>query len=74
MNITVKSIEGGRTRLVEQCRRAVSEDGAQALYLGSMTLGTLGVSERLQRELGVPVFNPWPIAMSVAVECLVAAA
>ena len=66
----LKDLEGGRKRLVEECGRAVREDGAQALYLGSMTLGTLGMADALQRTLEVPVFNPFPIAMSAAVECL----
>ncbi len=52
----------------------MEEDGAAALYLGSMTLGTLGVAEELREALGVAVFNPWPISVAVAVQCLEAAA
>ena len=63
-------LESGRQRLIEECGRAVADDGAEALYLGSMTLGTLGVAENLQQALGVPVFNPFPIAVGAAVEVL----
>ncbi len=70
----LEDLPRGRARLVEGCRRAVEEDGAAALYLGSMTLGTLGVVEELREALGVAVFNPWPISVAVAVQCLEAAA
>ena len=70
----LEDLPRGRARLVDGCRRAVNEDGAEALYLGSMTLGTLGVAEELQEALGVSVFNPWPISVAVAAQCLQAAA
>jgi allantoin racemase len=63
-------LERGRARLIEECERAVTGDGAQALFLGSMTLGTLGVTEALHRSLDVPVFNPFPIAVAAAVQLL----
>lgn len=73
VRVMLDDLELGRGRLIEACGRAVREDGAQALYLGSMTLGTLGVADELQRTLNVPVFNPWPISVAVAVQCLAAA-
>ncbi len=65
-------LEGGRRRLIEECERAVREDGAEALYLGSMTLGTLGVVDTLHRSLAVPVFNPYPIALGAAAQYVTA--
>jgi allantoin racemase len=68
----VRDLPLGVETLVRECGLAVSEDGAQALYLGSMTLGTLGVTESLQESLGVPVFDPMRIAMNAAAQCLYA--
>jgi Asp/Glu/hydantoin racemase len=68
----VNDLTLGRETLVRECALAVSEDGAEALFLGSMTLGTLGVAGSLQESLGVPVFDPMRIAMNAAAECLYA--
>lgn len=62
----------GLETLLRECRLAVSEDGAEALYLGSMTLGTLGLTETLQQSLGVPVFDPMRIAINAAAQCVYA--
>lgn len=62
----------GRETLLRECGLAVSDDGAEALFLGSMTLGTLGVTESLQQSLGVPVFDPMRIAINVAAQCVYA--
>jgi Asp/Glu/hydantoin racemase len=64
----LQDLDAGRRRLSEVCTAAVRQDGAQALYLGSMTLGTLGVEAALQASLGVPVFNPFPIAIAAALQ------
>jgi Asp/Glu/hydantoin racemase len=72
VRVMVQDLERGRETLVRQCELAVSEDGAEALYLGSMTLGTLGVADGLRRSLGVPVFDPMRIAMSAAAQCVYA--
>lgn len=44
-------------RLADEGRAAIDE-GAEALVLGCMTMGFLGVAEELQRHLDVPVVNP----------------
>jgi allantoin racemase len=50
--------------LVEAARRAVEEDGADTIVLGSTTMHQAG--ERMQAELGVPVVNPAPAALALA--------
>jgi allantoin racemase len=60
----------GVDALFRECRLAVKDDGAKALFLGSMTLGTFGVASRLHEELGVPILDPLRISMGVAVQCL----
>jgi allantoin racemase len=56
----------GAEALQREARLAVREDGARALYFGSMTLGTLGVADGLRTELGVPIFDPMRVAAGVA--------
>ena len=70
----VDDLEHGRTRLLEECASAVRDDGARALYLGSMTLGTLAVTDELQRTLGVPVIDPIRVGVGAAVQCVYAMA
>jgi allantoin racemase len=59
----------GSRALARECARAVEDDRAEAIFLGSMTLGTLAITETLQRGLGVPVFDPMRIAMATAAQC-----
>jgi allantoin racemase len=59
--------EGDR-RLREQCRLTVEEDGAEAVYLACLPFGKLPCAATLADELGVPVYNPWLIAVATAVE------
>ena len=66
----VGDFDGGRDALRREARNAVREDGAQALMLGAMTLGTLGVDQELRDELGVPVINPLEAAITAAVNCI----
>ena len=66
----VDDLDAARAATQRECRAAVRTDGAQAVYLGAMTLGTLGVEDGLRRELGVPVLNPIEIALATAVQCL----
>jgi len=66
----VQDLDRGRNRLVAEATQAVREDGAGTLYLGAMTLGTLGVDRQLQDELGVFVINPIRVALATAVQCL----
>jgi allantoin racemase len=54
-------------RLAEQGRRAVSEDGAEAIVLGCAGMGPL--DKRLERELGVPVLDGCACAVTLAEAC-----
>lgn len=44
--------------MTEQGSLAVSQDGADVLVLGCMSMGFLDVAPRISREIGVPVVNP----------------
>jgi allantoin racemase len=52
-------------------RAAIREDGADAIVLGCMSMGFLGLTEELQKRLEVPVVNPVLAALKTA-EALVA--
>lgn len=58
----------GEKSLRRVCEAAVREDKAEAIYLGCMTLGSLGMAEDLQRDLGVPVLDPVRISVAAAVQ------
>ncbi len=54
--------------LLEHGKRAIDQDGAEALILGCMSMAfEPRLAERLQSELGVPVLNPARIALDVAI-------
>jgi allantoin racemase len=64
--------EASYRRVRETCRECLDKDGADTLALGCMSMAFLGVSDRLQQELGVPVVNPALVTLKFA-EMLVAA-
>ena len=66
----MSDLEAGRSALMREASAAVHEDGAKALYLGCMTLTTLGLGEQLRQELGVPIFDPIRISLRMAVEVI----
>jgi len=76
MDITVRGILAnpaeGRRIMRDAAVGAVREDRADVLYLGSMTQGTLGVVQELQKELGVPVLDPLPISIYTAEQAALA--
>lgn len=51
------------TALVKQGRKAIDEDGAQALILGCT--GMTGMAKKLSKELGVHVLDPLPTAVKL---------
>lgn len=53
-------------RIVEVGRRAIEEDGAEALVFGCMTMSFLGVAPKLSDALGVPVINAAQAALKAA--------
>lgn len=70
IRVIVSNIDAAAEALRRACRVAIEKDGAGALYLGAMTLATLGISEDLRRDLGVPVLDPAQVAIRTAVECV----
>jgi allantoin racemase len=74
LDVVTRDPEAARDALRRECRRAVEDDGATAIYLGAMTLSTLDAAAGLRREFGVTVFDPLPIALATAVACIEAAA
>lgn len=55
--------------LLREARAAVKKDGAGAILLACMLFAGLDIADRLRSDLGVPVIEPLPIAMSYAVAC-----
>ena len=53
-------------RLSEIGRSAVREDHADVLVLGCMSMGFLGVTEEVGKEIGVPVVNPVTAGLKTA--------
>jgi Asp/Glu/hydantoin racemase len=72
MKTTVRKIladlDAGRRFMREEAAAAVREHRADAIYLGSMTQGTLGIAEDLRTQLGLPVLDPLPISVYAAQE------
>jgi allantoin racemase len=52
------------TALTEAARRAVNEDGADVIVLGSTTMHQAG--SYMAAHVGVPVINPGPVAIKFA--------
>jgi len=50
-------------RVVAEARRAIDEDGADAIILGSTTMHQ--TAPIVSRELSVPVINPGPVAVKI---------
>ena len=53
-------------RLGEIGRSAVHEDHADVLVLGCMSMGFLGITEEVGKEIGVPVVNPVTAGLKTA--------
>lgn len=56
--------EAGEKALIEAGRKAIDEDGAEALILGCA--GMAGLEEKMERELGLPVIDGVAAAVKVA--------
>ncbi len=67
-----KDRERSITRMIALGRRAVAEDGADALALGCMSMGFLEAHQTIATEVGVPVVNPVYAALKM-LEALVGA-
>jgi len=52
--------------MVDASRIALSQDRADTIVLGCLSMAFLGVSDRLQAQLGVPVVNPALVTLKFA--------
>ncbi len=52
-----------KERIVQVSRRAIAEDGAEAIVLGCA--GMVGYSEELEGKLGIPVLDPTTVTFKV---------
>lgn len=62
------NLNGAKEIAIRVARQAAEEDGAEAIFLGAMTLNTLGLGEELRRELGIPIYDPLRIGLRIAAE------
>ena len=58
--------EASYSRVHGVCKQCLDEDGADTLILGCMSMAFLGVSDRLQEDLCVPVVNPAYVTLKFA--------
>lgn len=76
MKTTVRKIladpDEGRRIMREAAAAAIRDDKADVLYLGSMTQGTLGITQDLRAQFGVPVLDPLPVSIRTAEQAAVA--
>lgn len=68
----VQDRELARRLLRREVEAAVGSDGAGAVYLGAMTLATLGVEDELRAAAGVPILSPLEIAAAAAAQVALA--
>ncbi len=66
VRLIMSDLEVGRAALRREAFASVAEDGADVVYLGAMTLGTLGITQELRHTLKVPVIDPLPLALYFA--------
>ena len=60
-----QNVEATARRMREESQRAIDEDSADVIVLGCMSMAFLGVSETMQKSLGVPVVNPALVSLTV---------
>lgn len=62
--LTAESLDYEIRALLDQGRKAIEEDGADVLVLGCALM--IGVADRLQEELGIPIVDPTLTSIRVA--------
>jgi len=67
-----KDIQATRQRMLVESEKAMTEDRADVIILGCMSMAFMGVSDEMQESLGIPVVNPAVVSLKV-LEGLIAA-
>jgi allantoin racemase len=60
-----KNIEHTMRRMMEESQMAIKEDKGDVIVLGCMSMAFMGVSDKMQESLGIPVVNPAIAALKV---------
>ncbi len=70
VEVSVLDLAKDRPRVVEafveEGKKAIREDGVDALIPGCMSMAFMGIPEETQKKLGVPVLNPAAVALKFA--------
>jgi allantoin racemase len=60
-----QNIDFTTNRMMEESQKAIREDSAEVIVLGCMSMAFMGVSDMMQKSLGIPVVNPAFVSMTV---------
>ena len=60
-----QNIDTTTNRMIEESQKAIRDDNADVIVLGCMSMAFLGVSDRMQKSLGIPVVNPAFVSLKV---------
>lgn len=60
-----KDFEVTKNKMIEEALKAKEKDRADVIVLGCMTMAFLGVSDEMQKVLGIPVVNPALVSLKV---------
>ena len=60
-----KDIEMTKRRMIAESEKAMTEDRADVIILGCMSMAFMGVSDDMQEILGIPVVNPAVVSLKV---------
>jgi len=60
-----KDIQATKKRMMAESEKAMTEDRADVIILGCMSMAFMGVSDEMQADLGIPVVNPAIVSLKV---------
>lgn len=60
-----KDIEATKQRMIGEAKKAMTENRADIIILGCMSMAFMGVSDEMQEILGVPVVNPAVVSLKI---------
>ena len=53
------------SRMIEESQKAIAEDKSDVVVLGCMSMAFMGISDKMQKVLGIPVVNPAFVSLKV---------